>query len=245
MNYDEHTTTVTAETGRLVDAFAALELNAPVPTCPEWRALDLATHVGQFTGFWTHALCEGTGRPKPAYSEPPAGTGVTGGDIADWYAALSAALVAELRQTPAATAVWTWVDSDKTARFVARRCANELAIHRFDAQRAVGRAVALEPDVAADAVDEIFVMIAARDDPHEGSGRTLCLAPSDLERRWVITLAPTGPVLGQDTDGAQLTLTGEMSDLALTLFRRPALGSVGQHGDGAVLEAWYREFIFG
>src|SRR5437660_740044 len=129
VDYDEHVDAVEHETAALATAFGAGPLDAPVPTCPDWSLRDLAEHVGQVTAFWTHILCEGTGRPKTPYAERAPDPGADA-----WYATLAGHLIAELRASPPTTTIWTWVDSDKTARFAARRCANELAVHRFDAQ---------------------------------------------------------------------------------------------------------------
>ena len=41
-----------------------------------------------------------------------------------------------------------------------------------------------------------------------------------------------------------LALRASLSDLALLIYGRPTLGPVGRFGDEAVLEAWYREFVF-
>ena len=45
------------------------------------RCADLAVHVGEFCGFWSHVLCEGTGRPKTPFPDPPDGddVGLVGG----------------------------------------------------------------------------------------------------------------------------------------------------------------------
>lgn len=106
---------------------------------------DLARHVGEFTGFWTHVLCEGTGRPKTPY------TGLSDDlDVRAWYREIADSLVTELRATPPDTTVWTWAPNDQSARFAARRSANELAVHRFDTQSARGSEQPIDATTAAD-----------------------------------------------------------------------------------------------
>src|SRR2546430_17466248 len=34
---------------------------------------DLTKHLGEFACFWTHVLCEGTGRAKTPFPDPPSG----------------------------------------------------------------------------------------------------------------------------------------------------------------------------
>ena len=99
----------------------------------------------------------------------------------------------------------------------------------------------LDPAVALDAIEEIFVMLPAWDNPPEGSGRTLGLQATDGDQR-AITLGAEGPRLHSGPREADLTLTGTASDLALLLFERPPIGWVQQDGDPATLAAWYREF---
>ena len=71
----------------------------------------------------------------------------------------------------------------QTAGCVARRCANELSIHRYDAQTASGGVTSLDAAVALDAIDEIFVMLPVWENPPEGSGKTLTLRAVDGDPR--------------------------------------------------------------
>jgi uncharacterized protein (TIGR03083 family) len=247
VEYEAHIAAVERETAALASALAAAPADAPVPTCPGWVVLDLARHVGEFTALWAHVLCEGTGRPKPPYADPVGLGGPGAAALGDWYAEVARGLVAELRATPPATEVWTWVESDKTARFIARRCANELSIHRVDAQSASGSVRPIDPDVAADAIDEVFVMLTAWEHPPDASGLTLHLHPTDRAGgtdEWTIAMGPDGPAVERVHRPADLTLSGAVSDLALLVFGRPGLGPVSRDGDPAALDAWYREFQF-
>ena len=228
-------------------------LDVRVPSCPDWTLAELAKHVGEFLGFWTHVLCEGAGRPKTEFTacpSPPA--------IPAWYAGLQSDLVTQLKATPGEATVWTWAADDQSARFVARRSANELAVHRFDAQLARGGQQPIDGRLAADGIDEIFVMIAAWPERSErGNGETLHLQGTDRADKWFIELTPDGPRMERGHDvhqrpgadptgtGGHLTLRGAVSDLELLLYQRPPLGQVDQIGDGAALAAWYRAFTFG
>jgi uncharacterized protein (TIGR03083 family) len=239
MEHDELVDHVEQEAAAIVAALRAGPLDVAVPTCPEWTLADLAGHVGSFT-VWTHVLCEGTGRHKPPYPDQPEGDAVV-----DWFEELAGHLVAELRATPPDTRVWTWVSSDKTAGFVARRAANELAIHRVDAQTARGRHDPIDPGLAAGIIDETFVM---RNDseqprPHVGSGETLHLHGAEGDE-WMITLDPDRIRVTREHAKGDLALRGTVSDLALLLYQRPPLGEVQRFGDESVLDLWHREFTF-
>lgn len=240
MEYAEHVEAVEPETRALAAAFRRADPGARVPSCPDWTVADLAEHVGGFSGFWAHVLCEGTGRPKPPFPEVQPGA-----SLGDWYAEVAALLVAELRATPPDTAVWTWAD-DQSARFVGRRCAHELAVHRFDAELAIDAPLPIDAAVAADGIDEIFYMVdAASDRAGRGEGETLHLHGTDRGDEWLLTLDPDGLQVERRHAKGDLALRGAVSDLELLLYQRPTLGDVERLGDERVLAAWQRVFTFG
>ena len=171
--------------------------------------------------------------------------------LVDWVAGANASLLTELEATPAATAVWTWFEPDHSAGFVARRCAHELAVHRYDAQSARGICTPIGTELAADGIDEVLdVLVTVREQSRRGSGRVLALRSSDVGTEWVITLAEDRPVVeraSQDDppfEGSDLIVSGTASDLELTLYHRPTLSPVDVHGDYTVLDEWHRAFTF-
>jgi uncharacterized protein (TIGR03083 family) len=245
MGYDAHVDAVEREVADIVASLGSGPVDAAVPTCPGWTVTDLMRHVGEFTAFWTHVLCEGTGRPKTPWPDMPEGAG-----IVDWYRGVGDSLLSELRATPPDQVVWTWVEDRQNAAFIGRRCAQELAVHRYDVEAARGAAQPIDVALAADGVEEIFVMVdvftaRGEDQSGRGEGETLGLRPADRGERWVIAMTPDGLDVTRAEGAADLTLDGAMSDLALVCYGRPALGDVTRTGDGAVLDAWYRAFTFG
>jgi uncharacterized protein (TIGR03083 family) len=240
----EHAARVDAverEMGAFVEALAAGPLDAPVPTCPDFTVNDLAVHVGMFTGFWTHVLCEGTGRPKPPFADDgPDGR-------VEWMRELAANLVVELHATPPETEVWTWFPPDQTAGFVARRIANEIAIHRVDAQIARGNQAPVDAELAADGIEEIFVLLQhpQRDDLFSPTHHTLHLHGTDFEpSEWFVDFGPDGLTMTREHAKGELALKGPVSDLAMVLYQRPALGEVQRFGDDAALAAFHHVFTF-
>lgn len=239
MDYDEHVRAVRRESAALVAALRAGPLDAPVPSCPDWTLADLAFHIGEFAGWWTHVLCEGTGRPTTESANAPEGEARAG-----WCADLLARLVEELENTPPDTAVWTWAKEDKTARFPARRSANELAVHRFDAELARGQEQPIDPALAADGIDEIFVMLANRGDLPGGAGETLHLHATDRDAEWMLTIGADGIDMRHEHAKGDMAVRAAVSDLELLLYQRPTLGQVDRFGDARPLELFYRAFDF-
>ena len=242
---------VERELAALHQAVVGGDPTAPVPTCPDWIVADLAAHVGDFLGFWSHVLCEAAGSPKPDMPPVPATTGPTGADdLGTWLAARGDELLDRLRGTEADTPVWTWYDADQTAGFVARRAACELAIHRYDAQSARGTCGPVDADLAVDAVEEVLgPLITRRARTGRPTGQTLHLHGTDDglgegAGEWLVTLQPDRIDVARTHAKGDLALRGPVSDLALLLYRRPPLGDVQRFGDEAVLDLWYGEFTF-
>ena len=242
MEYAEHVATVERETAAFARAVMKGDPGAQVPTCPDWTLLDLAKHVGGVMGFWTHVLCEANGRPKPTWDDDP------GPSPGLWFVQIAGFLVAELHATPGETEVWTWVPADQSARFVGRRMAHETAVHRFDAQMAVGVPEGIEPALAADGIEEIFVMVGAYANAGRGDGETMHLHGTDEDvdgNEWLIAMNPDGLDVRREHAKGDLALRGAVSDLELVLYDRPPLGTAERFGDESVLDAWYRVFKFG
>jgi uncharacterized protein (TIGR03083 family) len=215
------------------------DAGAQVPTCPDWTLLDLAKHVGGVMGFWSHVLADGMGRPKPEIIEEP------GPAPTMWFTTIASALVGELKAGTGDTKVWTWDPSNQSAGFVARRMAHETAIHRFDAQMAIGKPQPVEPALAADGIEEIFAMCAAAPDRMgQGEGQTLHLHSAE-GNEWLIAMKPDGLEVTREHAKGDLALKGAVSDLELLLYDRPPIGEVERFGDETVLDAWYRVFKFG
>jgi uncharacterized protein (TIGR03083 family) len=251
MDYAQRIEAVARELSALISAVAEGDPNARVPTCPDFSLDDLAAHVGEFCGFWSHVLCEGTGRPKTPYA-----TDVGPDSRAAWLTELAGHLVTELRAAGPDRQVWTWHPTDHTATFVARRANHETAVHRVDAQlAAVGAAGEVAPAaLAADGIEEVFMLAATaaadprtagRREPGARRGQTLGLEATDHEAAaWLIRLDAEGMRADRGPGPADLTLRGTVSDLEMTLYQRPARGPIDRVGDPAVLDLFYREFTF-
>jgi uncharacterized protein (TIGR03083 family) len=241
----------------LLAALAAGPLSAPVPTCEGWTAADLASHVGWFCTRWRDHLrgggAEGAVGPKDVAAQAPDDDALR----LAWLTKLRDELLAELQMTEADTPVWTWFAADQTAGFVARRCAHELAIHRYDAQSARGDdpgPAPIAPDLAVDGIDELFDALAPLGyaGAEVGRGQTLHLHgtddPADLapgtRAEWFVRLEPETVVVTREHAKGDLALRAGVSDLELLLYGRPPRGEVQRFGDETVLDAWLRAFRF-
>ena len=246
----------------LIAAVAAGPTDVRVPTCPDYSVDDLAAHIGDFCTLWTHALVEGT--PPTDVTSPPLPSGGAPGDDrsggtdpaarVEWLRELSERFLTVLASTDADAKVWTWFEPDQTAAFIARRASHELSVHRVDMQLARGAADGIDSALAADGIEEIFMIQAYsapfRSDVRHGSGQTLHLHGTDadaagVDAEWLITLAPDGLHVAREHAKGDLALRGAVGDLELQLYQRPPHGDVQRFGDETVLGRFYDEFTFG
>lgn len=248
MDHAQRIAAVERETDALIDTFEAGALDVAVPTCPGWTVRDLLVHLQQFSGWWSHVLCDALSLPHASFAPEPDDDE----QLVGWYEQAAQELISKLRDASAELEAWTWVPDDQSAGFIARRCANELAVHRFDAQMARGSAEPIDTALAADGIDEIFVMIRSRPPGRGGNGETLHLhgtdPPDDIDgdrsHEWMITIGPDAVHVTHEHGKGDLALRGSVSDLELLLYGRPSLGSVERFGDDGVLDAWRSTFTF-
>lgn len=126
----------------------------PVATCGNWRLRDLAHHLGE-VHRWAAAAALGDG------TAPSGGSPLLPPDdaLADWMRdgldALTVALAEPTRRC------WT-LAGPATAAWWRRRQALETAIHRVDAERALGPASPIDPALAADGVGEVVDVLHPR-----------------------------------------------------------------------------------
>lgn len=186
---------------------------APVAHCPGWSVTDLVRHHGD-VHRWATAIVESGERQRTELTGPEPVEA-----LAQWYVEGADRLVQVLAATDPDRECWTFGDPPHTVRFWFRRQALEAAIHRWDAQHAVGEPEGFAPTLAADGVAEVVEMFFPR---QLRSGRTpplsapVALRATDVGAQWV---------LGASDDAAPVAeIAGPAGALFLLLWRRRTLG---------------------
>jgi uncharacterized protein (TIGR03083 family) len=248
MEHADHIAATARELDALLEAAGtgAGLLDATVPTCPGWTVADLVDHVAWFVTRWSDRL-RGTHQ-----GDTPEPTTPDGDDAArvEWLRSLGDDLLTLLQATDADTHVWTWREPDQTAAFVSRRCAHELAVHRYDAQSARGTCAPIDAELAIDGIDEVLdVLSHAFYQAGEGAGETLHLHGTDddldVAAEWLVVLGADGLDVRREHAKGDLALRAAVSDLELLLVGRPPLGDIQRFGDESVLDdVWTRAFRF-
>ncbi|MFJ9697557.1 maleylpyruvate isomerase family mycothiol-dependent enzyme [Kitasatospora sp. NPDC101183] len=259
MKITEHLDALRREGALLADAAAATELDAPVPTCPDWRLADLLLHTGQIHRWAASYLDRGLQeRLDDAGEQEVFGPRPSDAAMLDWYREGHAALVDTLAKAPADIECWTFMPAPSPLAFWTRRQAHETTVHRIDADAAAGR---LGPEVPAglalDGIDELLhgFLRRHRSRLHSEQPRTLLIRPTDGAGDggpWHVTISPAPVAVttaDETADGpADLTLTGPAHDLYLLLWNRlpaDAPARVDLDGDTTLLDLWRAKAAIG
>ena len=226
----------------LADAAAEAGPDAVVPTCPDWRVRDLVRHTGAVHRWATRYVVEAL--PSYADFEPFEEAAPGDGGLLDWYREGHLRLVDALTAAPADLACWSFLPAASPLEFWCRRQAHETAVHRVDAEAALGRKPSpVDPAFAADGVDELLAGFHARRSSKVRSEqpRTLRVRARDVTGDWLVHLSSEPPRVEREADGpADCEVGGPAVDLYLTLWNRGSYDGLSVSGDRALLELWQR-----
>ncbi|MGW5847550.1 maleylpyruvate isomerase family mycothiol-dependent enzyme [Streptomyces sp. NPDC055254] len=215
--------------------------DVPVPTCPQWRVADLLRHTGAVHRWATGYVREGWLERVP-FPDPPE---LAGGELFGWFREGHSALVRTLSEAPAEVQCWTFLPTAPPSppAFWARRQAHETAVHRMDAEAALGLAYApLEPEFAEDGVDELLTGFHARPRSRVRTPepRVLRVRAADTGAVWTVHLSAEPPrtVPGATDDPADCEVTEDAAWLYAALWNRLPLAGPGVTGDLGVARLW-------
>lgn len=123
-------------------------LDPDVPHCPGWRLSELVTHLASIHELVARWIDEGR-RPDQWQREPAEGQ-----TLQEYARAATDRMLDAVCTVDPLTPCSTWSPYDQTIGFWVRRMAHETAVHRVDAQQALGLPWDVDPLVAADGIDE-------------------------------------------------------------------------------------------
>jgi uncharacterized protein (TIGR03083 family) len=209
-----------------------------VPSCPGNTVESLLLHIGGVLLFWTGAL-ENNGPSQPDFTRLE-------GDILDAYKRELDTFVNTLSGRDPDEETWVW-GYDPHVRFWYRRAAQELSIHRWDFENAVGDALSIDPTLASDGVDELLSEFGPKPEKYpdvksaselfDGNGERLRLEATDVDRAWTITARPTRFDVSPDGE-ADVNARGTASDINLFVWGRVPPSVFDVSGDASLLDRW-------
>ncbi len=211
--------------GRLLAAAAERAgTDAKVPTCPGWQVRDLVRHTGMVHRWATAFVAEGHLSYHPDGGLPD----LDGAALLAWFREGHRTLVDTLTSAPPDVACWTFLPAPSPLAFWARRQAHETAVHRVDAESALGGTpTPLARDFAVDGIDELLAGFHAR-----AKSQVRTTGPRELRVRvtdtddalWTVRLSSQPPVTeritGRGDQEADCEVAGPAAALYLALWNR-------------------------
>jgi len=240
----EHIDALHREGRRFAETAADTSLDAPVPSCPDWRLRDLVRHLGRVHRWATAHVAEGRREPlDEAGQQAVWGPDPADAALVDWFRDGHTRLVEALDKAPADLECWNFLPAPSPLAFWARRQAHEMAVHRVDAELAAGREpAATDPAFAVDGIAELLTGFLAhpRNPLRSESPRTLLVRAADRPESWLVTIGqdPVAVADGSAGAGADCTVTGPAHDLYLLLWNRLPLERVTAAGDVSLFDLW-------
>jgi uncharacterized protein (TIGR03083 family) len=233
-----------AEGAAFRGAAGAVDLDAQVPTCPDWNVGQLVLHLTNvYRSVAAHVTRGVATRPE---GPPPIEIGDGESPLSLWdehYTALLRVLEPIDPELPA----WNWAPQSKKAVFWHRRIAHETAVHRWDAQVAAGPAEPIEPKLATDGITEVldsWLPAGRRRGATEGVRGIVALHATDVGQVWYvrlrgmgIALLDTDTLLDDDHPHERAQANGSASDVLLALYGRVPFDVLEVAGDPRLLQA--------
>lgn len=229
-----------------------------VPSCPGWSVSDLAAHLGGVHRYLTRIIRERLleppdttdlnflalpadrrGWPMPEHAPNHGPVPVS---LIDWFADGACALESLFRTCGPDETVWTWSREQSTGFWV-RMQTIEAAVHRWDAESAIGVAQPVEADLARDAISQIFEVMAparrASGQAPPGSGERFRIRQTDGTGNWTVHFVGDDVRLTESAEPCDVEVAGTASDLMLFLWQRIPAGGLVVQGDRGVLDRYF------
>ena len=247
MEISQHITAVGQEAKLFAQAAGQGGLDVDISTCPGWNMRELVRHLIEIHLWAAAHVAQPHDKPwvddlaELAVFWPELGVFWPEDDeLVDWYLKVNANLVTSLESAPLDVGAFTFLPAPSPLAMWARRQAHETAIHRFDAENGAGIASTFDPVFAADGVDELLAAFAPRKNELSiATAQAMVVRATDTDDVWHVTMAPDGISTVRSDGPADVTLTGDASDLYLALWNRTRDANVTVTGDQELLEYWH------
>lgn len=213
---------------------AATDLDADVPSCPGWTVRDVLSHVAEVYQHKIACMRENAAPdpwPLPEFAER---------EPREFFASSTEELLHELEERGPAEQSFTWWADDQSTGFWFRRMAQEIAVHRYDAEQALDATTPIDPELALDGIDEVLRLMLggpwwADYDTEHPVNATLRVEAGG--RFWLAAAGPDSVTITNESyDGVvrpvpAAAVSGEPESLLLWLWGRRGNDAVTIDGD--------------
>jgi uncharacterized protein (TIGR03083 family) len=227
---------IEADRQALAGIAADFDLGLRVPSCPDWALKDLLDHVSGATRWMTKCVAEGVAAQERIL--PPAPDGPE--ELLAWFNESIDVLLTVLSGTPADALVWTPIRGSLGSVWWRRKAALEVAIHRTDAEQAIGGSPGhIDPLLALDGIDEYaeeFLPLMLHTVAKPPPVTAVLLSPDDIDDSRTLSLIPAG--VDADPGEPQVEITAPAYELLLWMWNRLPAGTLSVRGDDTVVNWW-------
>jgi len=222
---------------RFADALRMGPLRAPVAACPGWTVRDLAGHMG-----WVQRWADGVIKSGGAIDQSALPELTADDDPVEYFVLGCAALVETLATADLAAPTWLLWRTEKVVGAWLRRQCHELALHRWDAEQAVGLSPPFDGALASDGIDEYFDIVIPRKIDRDGISLptgSLHVHCTDVHGEWLVKATDDSYELTREHAKGDVAWRGPAAALLLALWGRAERAPAQQvFGDEALLDAW-------
>jgi uncharacterized protein (TIGR03083 family) len=202
-------------------------MGVAVPSCPGWSVADLLYHLYEVQYGWHRVTSE----RRESFEGLNWPVRPSDDRLVDLVRGEHVGYTAMLRSFEPSTRIWTWT-GERDFAWLARRMAQETAVHRVDADLAASVAAAVDAELASDGVDEFLeVFVNTRNGAIGGSVHLHC---TDVDGEWTVREVDGGVVVTREHAKGDAAIRGSANDILMALWRRSSLSVCEVIGDGEV-----------
>ena len=237
MEANDHIAAIASE-GATLATTAASGLDRPIPSCPDWDMAKLVLHVGLVQTYAGECVRR---RATEGFDRSTLPRAPEGAARVAWLGAATASLIEALGAAADDDPAGSWRERSVTAAFWRRRMAHETAVHRWDAQAALGRAEPVAAPMAADGIAEAVELLLPLSVPAPDTGTdlgTLHLHCTDTTGEWLLSVQGGRLDVTPGHAKGDAALRGGASELFLACWGRRSDDGPEVLGDETVAQAW-------
>ena len=216
----------TAENARFISAAQVSGFAAPVASCPGWNVGDLVFHVGKVQRWFHFMLATNGADPK---GSPRSAKPETDAAMVEWCREGAATIENYLTGVSDTEPVWTFTGGD-VGRWAKRRQAQEVLVHRFDAELAGGVASAADATMCADGVDELLTVFVPRLKEKAQLPGTVHFHCTDTDGEWMLTPQVAGIEVTREHGKGDVALRAPAHMLLQVVWRRMSVDEALANG---------------
>ena len=211
------------QAGRSLIDSAEKDLDAIVPTCPEWNNLELLNHMKMVWWFAASQIAAGNEHEKTVPSD----------EMKNSPLEQLEHLLDTFQINDFSSPCWSWT-TNRTVGFWVRRMAHENTVHNWDTEGTLGAHSSVPPLLAVDGIEEKLFMHPADADFPDASIHLHC---TDCEGEWMLASSGGELEIKREHGKGDAAVRGKAEDILLYLWGR-GQENLECFGDEEVINAW-------